>query len=263
MKVSIITVVLNGENFIADAIESVNDQDYRDIEHLVIDGLSSDSTPKIIEAHWNPSMTVIREQDDGLYDAMNKGISLARGEIIGILNSDDWYEKGVFKKVIRAFSDNANLGLVYGAMRRRNPDGSEESIYRSKENISDVLSAPFNHPSCFVRADVYEEIGVFDKTFPTAADYDWMLRFKRSTWRYIYCNEIFTNFRLTGVTGSDLNFPRKQIQRLLEKNSYGYGAVKLAIYYRYVAKAAKKISKVLPGMVYARIKKMLIPYLKC
>lgn len=262
MKVSIITVVFNGERYIADAINSIKNQEYENIEHIIIDGLSTDRTPKIIEDHKTTKVTVLRESDNGLYDAMNKGISIATGDIIGILNSDDWYEPNTIREVVAVFAKNNDLELVYGAMRRINANGAIAGTYGSKESMPDSLSAPFNHPACFTKKHVYKKIGLFDTNFPTAADYDWMLRLKKAGILYSYHDIVLANFRLTGVTGSSVGFPQKQITSVLRKNGYSIAAVTGALAYRYGARLMSAAAKALPGKAYVRLRNSLAPYAK-
>lgn len=262
MKVSIVTVVFNAEAYIADAIESVKNQSYENIEHIIIDGLSTDKTPEIIEHQKTANMVVVRESDDGIYDAMNKGISIATGDVIGILNADDWYEANAIQKVANLFARNRRLGLIYGAMRRIKADGTLKDLYGSKEKTLDSLSAPFNHPACFVKADIYGEIGMFDTDFSTAADYDWMLRLKNAEIPYCYHDDVFTNFRLVGVTGSSIGFPCKQIVSVLRKNGYSIIPIGNAVAYRYAMGIISTVAGMLPEAVHVRLKKSILPYAK-
>ncbi|HDH08274.1 MAG TPA: glycosyltransferase, partial [Gammaproteobacteria bacterium] len=115
MKVSVITVVLNAVDTIEDTIKSVIDQDYEDIEHIVIDGGSTDGTLDVIDRYREKLAATVSESDDGIYDAMNKGIDLATGAVVGTLNSDDWYENNsVISRVVAAFENDVDLDAVYG-----------------------------------------------------------------------------------------------------------------------------------------------------
>ena len=218
--VTVITVVYNGQEYLEDAIKSVIGQSYPNIEYIVIDGGSTDGTLDIIHQYKKQIDFWVSEKDDGIYDAMNKGLEVSTGEIIGILNSDDWYELDAVEKVVQEFIADKDLDLVYGAMNILNRDGSTESTYGSKEGFSGIFSTPFNHPTCFFHKNVYRKIGLFDLQFPTAADYDFMLRFKRSAMKYHYIDTPLSNFRKVGVTSKSILFPVGQIWRVLRKNQY-------------------------------------------
>src|SRR5258706_2145222 len=115
MKVSIITVVYNNETFVADAITSVLQQDHTDIEYIIIDGASADNTMQVIHNYKDRISKIVSEPDNGLYDAMNKGVELATGDVIGILNSDDvYYDEHIISEVVKAFKDNSGIDAVYG-----------------------------------------------------------------------------------------------------------------------------------------------------
>jgi glycosyltransferase len=181
MKVSIITVVLNSAEYIEDCIKSVIGQDYKDIEYIIIDGGSIDGTIEIIRRYKNRIAKWISEPDRGIYDAMNKGIRMASGDVIGILNSDDMYaNQHVLEKVAAVFADGQSESC-YGDL-----------IYVDAENADRIRrvwrSDPYNihrfyqgwmppHPTFFVHREVYEQYGGFNLELGTAADYELMLRF--------------------------------------------------------------------------------------
>ena len=252
--VSIITVVYNGERYLKDTIDSITKQDYKNIEYIIVDGESEDQTPAIIKERAPTNTTWIREKDNGIYDAMNKGISAAKGDIIGLLNSDDWYEDNAISSVVKAMQANPKAGLVYGAMANRNQKDELMSIYYSKETTPDILSAPFNHPTCFVRSDVYRQIGLFDTKYKTAADYDWMLRFKNQEIPYLYLNTVLTNFRLTGVTGGTTYIPVNQIASILKKNKIQNKNIAGAIFYRILLSWASYLTSHLPSRLQEKLK---------
>jgi glycosyltransferase involved in cell wall biosynthesis len=181
MKVSIITAVLNGEKTIHDCVRSIAAQTYGDIEHIVVDGGSTDRTLSIIDKMGSNETVVISEPDDGLYDAMNKGIKLSTGDVIGILNCDDMYnDENVVGSVVNCLSekgvDTCYGDLVYVDCK----DASSRVRYWksgtfNKERFRIGWMPP--HPTFFVRRDVYGKYGTFDLNFPLAADYELMLRF--------------------------------------------------------------------------------------
>ncbi len=230
--VTIITVVLNGEKYIEQAIQSVVNQTYSNIEYIVIDGGSTDGTIDIIKKYEKFIDYWVSEKDKGLYDAMNKGIKLSHGEIIGLLNSDDFYEKETVEVVVSKFNYDSEIMLVHGAIRNIDSSGKVDSVYGSMEGISDFLSIPFNHPTCFFKKEFYNRFGIFDLTFPTAADYDLMLRFKKNKLKDLYVDRVFTNFRRVGVTSVFRLSQLSEIWFLLKKNKYSFLHRIYAIAYR-------------------------------
>lgn len=178
MKVSIITATYNSAATIADTVRSVQKQTYPDIEHIFIDGVSKDETLSIIRS-LNDGL-IISEKDKGIYDAMNKGIAIAKGDIIGILNSDDFYPSAsIIEKIVQVFEET-NCDAVYGDLLY--VDGSNTKKVKRR-----WISGPYNrsnflygwmppHPAFFVRKKCYEQFGVFNLNLGSAADYELMLR---------------------------------------------------------------------------------------
>lgn len=191
MKVSIITAVLNNRKFIESCINSVQSQTYPNIEHIIIDGGSTDGTLDIIQKYNNKIAKYITEKDNGIYDAMNKGIKTATGDIIGILNSDDmYYNRKVLETVIRTFAEE-NASSCYGDLvyvEKGNPE-KVARYWKSgefyKERFKKGWMPP--HPTFFVRKVIYEKYGLLNLDFPLAADYEIMLRF-------LYRHEISTSY---------------------------------------------------------------------
>ena len=175
MPVSIITVCYNSEKTIAQTIGSVLDQTYHDIEYIIVDGNSTDNTMKIVETYrekFAGRLKVVSEPDRGIYDAMNKGIRMASGELIGILNSDDYYEKNAVEIMVNAMTED-RYQILYGEMRTwRN--GKEESVGLLTHTF--LRDRMIYHPACFVTRAVYRDLGGFDLRYPSVADYDFMLR---------------------------------------------------------------------------------------
>ena len=189
MRISIITVCYNSEKTIACSIKSIIDQDYSDIEYIIIDGKSKDGTLDIIERYRKDmelrkiKYIVVSEKDQGIYDAMNKGIELSTGEVVGILNSDDWYESFVFKKVMQCFIEQKNVDIIHGFLNFV----SNERVVRTVRSNSDFLSqGMIEHPACFLRKKIYDSIGKFDTFYRSAADYDFFLRVKENNFTFFY-----------------------------------------------------------------------------
>lgn len=197
-KVSIITVVYNGVKTIEQTIKSVLQQSYKNIEYIIIDGASTDGTQKVIEKYAQHISYYVSEEDEGLYHAMNKGINMATGDIIGIINSDDWYAENIIGHVAELFKKK-DLGLVYGKTVIVSEDGTErERKQIPLENI--WYEIPMLHTSVFVKRDVYDRLGVFNVDYKLAADCDLLRRFYSSNVKFGYLDEIVAYFRLGGLS---------------------------------------------------------------
>jgi glycosyltransferase involved in cell wall biosynthesis len=179
MLISIITATFNSATTIAETMRSVEEQDYPDIEHIIVDGLSSDNTVNIVQRYARTAR-VISEKDDGIYDAMNKGIQVASGEIIGILNSDDIYvDNAVISKVVRVFRDPA-VQSCYADLQYMHAE--KNTVVTRTWKSGNYKTGSFYwgwmppHPTFFVRKSVYDKVGLFDTSLRSAADYEMMLR---------------------------------------------------------------------------------------
>ena len=183
MKVSIITVTYNSAKTLADTIQSVLDQTYTDIEYLIIDGASLDGTIEVIkrfEPLFNGRMRWMSEKDHGIYDAMNKGIAMATGDVIGILNSDDYYTSNdVIERMASAFND-PELDAVYGDIHfiRDGEPNKCVRYYSSKHFHPKWLRFGMMpaHPSFYCRNAVYKKVGNYKTDYKIGADYDMMVR---------------------------------------------------------------------------------------
>ena len=168
---SIITVVRNAINTIEDCIQSVEGQIFTDFEYIVIDGLSDDGTSELISKHIASIDTYVREKDAGIYDAMNKAITMCRGRFIGIINADDTYFEDTLFNVQSALRNNPECQIVYGGAQILSEKGG--SLFVDHTELDRAMIA---HPSCFVSAETYRNLGNFNSSFKIAADYDFMLR---------------------------------------------------------------------------------------
>lgn len=200
MLFSIITVCYNSEKTIERTIKSVLEQSCQDYEYILVDGASTDHTLEIIRRYeplFKGKMKVISEPDNGIYDAMNKGIYLAQGELIGLLNSDDYYEHDALEKIRKAYT-HYEYSIIYGAVRAVQ-DGREVMVYiKNHEFIEQDM---ITHPSCFITKKTYDKFGVYSLKYPYSADYEFMLRIrKEKEIQYIKIYDIITNFSSGGVS---------------------------------------------------------------
>ena len=229
MKISIITVCYNSEKTIKDTIESVLNQSYSDFEYLIIDGKSSDNTLNIINSYNDPRIKLISEKDNGLYDAMNKGIKLATGDIIGIINSDDiLYDNKVLQMVIDNYDNNTDI--LHGNVQYL--DESLSKVIRDYipgNNYKDYWCGA--HPSMYIRKEVYNKIGLYNTNYKIAADYDFMVRCNISNIKYKYLNKYFVKMRYggasNGIKGYFNNF--KECVKVLRRNGVPFPLIKTII----------------------------------
>jgi len=214
LKISIITSTLNSAKTIEDCIKSILSQSYP-VEHIVIDGCSSDGTLGIIDKYKSSISKIISEPDRGIYDAMNKGISLATGDVIGLLNSDDvYYDNGVVRTIAEAFADK-EIDACYGDLVYVGRDDTEKIVrywqscpYRDGLFKKGWVPA---HPTFYVRRGVYEKYGGFDLRFHLAADTELMMRFVgRYKIRIEYIPHLVVKMRIGGATNKNISNILKQ-----------------------------------------------------
>lgn len=199
MKFSIITVCYNSGKTIRKTFESVLNQSFTDYEYIVVDGASKDDTLDIIKEYvpkFGGRMRYISEPDKGIYDAMNKGIRLAQGEIIGIVNSDDWYETDALENVSLKLSDEYDF--YYGMVRNVDGSGKEIGVIRNSHNY--LKSCGLHHPGCFVTKEAYEKNGLFSLDYRVFSDYELMLRFMYNGVRFCSIDAILSNFTMGGIS---------------------------------------------------------------
>jgi glycosyltransferase involved in cell wall biosynthesis len=211
MKISVITATFNSAKTVRDTLESVKAQQYPLVEHLIIDGLSSDQTLPIVNQYFHIAM-VVSEKDSGIYDAMNKGIRLASGDVIGILNSDDMYADGnVLKEVAEIFSDD-RVDACYADLQYVDERDTNKLVRHWKSGGYNEKSFLYGwmppHPTLFVRRRVYEEVGLFNLSLKTAADYELMLRiFVSHNFNIRYLPRVIVKMRSGGA--SNASFKRR------------------------------------------------------
>ena len=178
IQVSIITPTFNSSKTILRTLESINRQTYRDFEHLIIDGVSNDKTLNLIKNYEGYAAVIYSEKDNGIYDAMNKGVEKSSGNIISILNSDDYYhDENVLKEIVDLFEKGADI--VYGGIAYCNTMGDITFKWIPTEFNVGAYSKGWHtpHPAFFVSRKLYQRKGLFDLDYKIAADFDLMLRF--------------------------------------------------------------------------------------
>ncbi len=214
---SIITVSFNSSLTIKDTFESVLNQTYKDIEYIVVDGNSIDNTISIIKEYeplFEGRMKWISEPDKGLYDAMNKGFQLAKGDIIGIINSDDLFcDKDAIKNVVEEFINKRDIDAVYADLYYVSQDNTDKIKRKWKSGIQKTFNTGWHpaHPTLYVKRVIYEKYGYFDLTYKLAADFELMLRFfDKFKIKASYLQKSLVKMRLGGTTNKNLNNIFKQ-----------------------------------------------------
>lgn len=204
--VTIVTVCYNSETTIERCMQSVLNQTYDNIEYIIIDGESHDQTMNLIKKYqkkFGERMRVISEPDQGIYDAMNKGIREASGRIIGILNSDDYYVRDAVENIVSVWNGKG-MQILYGLMRTMK-EGKEYSLSRLSHYF--LHEQMIWHPACFVTEDVYKVIGDFDTKYRSVADYDFMLRaYDSGKVQFVPVDATIVNFSEGGMSGSAIGY---------------------------------------------------------
>lgn len=220
MKISIITVCYNSANTLETTILSVKMQTYSNIEYIIVDGGSSDSTLEIIkkyEVGFDGNYKWISEPDSGLYDAMNKGINLATGDVIGLINSDDLFcDERAVEKVMMAFDERPKLDSVYADLYYVSQNNTENIVRKwitGKQRLFKLGWHPA-HPTLYLKKSVFEKFGSFNTDFKLAADFEFMLRvFDRYKISTFYLPEVLVKMRLGGKTNETfLNIYNQNIE---------------------------------------------------
>ncbi|KAF5079320.1 putative glycosyltransferase [anaerobic digester metagenome] len=210
MKISIITATFNSSTSIKDTLESVNAQTYPNIEHIIVDGGSFDNTLDIVKDYGNKIATIISEPDKGIYDAMNKGIMAATGDIIGILNSDDFFTStDVISTIVKKFEESS-IDALYGDVHFVNPDNLKKTVryYSSAIFRPSLFRFGFMpaHPSFYMKKSCYEKFGLYSLDYKIASDYDLLIRYLYlHKIKYKYIKKDFVTMRTGGISTENVN----------------------------------------------------------
>lgn len=220
MKLSLITVTYNAASHIRTCIDSILEQNYPDLQYIIIDGNSTDGTQDIVKSYGDAVDVFVSEPDKGLYDAMNKGVALAEGEVIGLLNADDFYaSENVLSRVMHEFEDE-NLDTVFGDLVYVEENNAEKVVryFPGKgfhpQKMRRGLMPP--HPTFFARRKLYDEYGDFDTHFNICADFDLMVRwFHHHEVTYKHIPEILVKMRTGGSSTQGFKSTTKINQEML------------------------------------------------
>lgn len=225
-KVSLITITYNSELHLEKTIQSVINQTYSNIEYIIIDGSSSDGTLSLIKK-YEPNITYwVSEKDEGISDAFNKGLAKATGDIIGIINSDDYYAEDAVAEVVQAFEVNQDYGFVFGDQMFVDFQGKKLYTQKGNPEYSKIIGyemPSIPHPTVFVRHQVYQDLGGFDKIYRTAMDYEFILRICRHGVKGYYIPQVLAYQRLNGE--SDQNYIRGYRESREISIRYGYNHI--------------------------------------
>lgn len=214
--ISIITVVRNGEKTIRQTIESVCNQTLLPMEYIIVDGVSTDSTLNIIEEYKKkyPFIKVVTEKERGIYRAINVGIQLAQGKLIGVIHSDDWYERNALENMWKSYNINGS-GVYYGVMRYIL---DEKEYFLERVNPEFIIRKMILHPSIFVSFDIYKKYGVFNPKYNSAGDVDLFVRYLNQQVPFYPVDGIITNFRIGGYSST----PKAEIECLKVRKVFGH-----------------------------------------
>jgi glycosyltransferase involved in cell wall biosynthesis len=217
--VTVITVVFNGAEHLEETILSVLNQIYDNVEYIIVDGGSTDGTLDIVRKYEHAIDYWVSEKDAGIYDAMNKGVCLATGNLIGIINADDWYEEKTIEISVKESSENQG-SIIHGVLRYYSNNQYLFSRIGRSNPEANLKAMTVSHPTMFVPVSCYKKIGIFNLSYRTIADWDFVIRCNLACISFYWINYEFSNFRLGGASSS------WSLSRVCEnwrlRNSYGY-----------------------------------------
>jgi glycosyltransferase len=231
LKISIITATFNSSQHIVDCVKSISSQSYSKIEHIIVDSCSADNTVALIKSHTNHEIKIIQEKDNGIYDALNKGIKSATGDILGFLHSDDTFASNdVLSTIANVFLNDKSVSAVYGDLNYVNRKNTNKTSRRwvSSKFSSKLLSFGWMppHPTLYVRKECFEEILGFSNKYKISSDYDFILRlFSNEKYNTYYIPKILVNMRAGGVSNkSIINILQKSLEdfQVLRNNGFSY-----------------------------------------
>jgi len=202
-RVSIITACFNAARTIEDTIQSVLSQNYPNLEYIVIDGASTDGTLGILDKYRHRIFKIVSEPDNGIYDAFNKGISLATGDLIGILNADDFYAPWTLQIMANAYLEHPQYAVYHGKMFYFDESSRWWQITTLHEPDLLLEFMCIAHPSCFIPRKIYDKHGVFDMSYSIAADWDFLIRLYLAREKFFAINKTLVAMRSGGASNSE------------------------------------------------------------
>lgn len=251
-KISIITVSYNSENTIEDTIKSVVNQTYSNIEYIIVDGKSKDNTMKIVNSYNDKIAKIISEKDDGIFDAFNKGVKMATGDIVGILNSDDFYtDENVIKEIANCFVETGT-DSVYGDLIYVDPDDTSKIIryWKSKKYSRTLFENGWMppHPTFFCKRSLYEKFGDFNTWMKISNDYEIVLRFlykHQATSHYI--QRVLIKMRAGGNSNGSLK--KRYIANQEDRQSWKINGLRMPVFSMYMKPLQKLPQFIIPKKI--------------
>lgn len=241
MKFSIITATYNSQQFIESCIQSVLNQSYPNIELIIVDGASSDNTLQIIQSFNDPRIQIHSERDNGIYFALNKGISLATGDVIGFLHSDDFFVHENVIEEIAGELQNSNIHGVYSNLKYVHHSNTNQVIRDWKSKPFKPINLKFGwmppHPTLFLKRIVYDSIGPFNTSYRIAADYDWILRaFTESSFNIKFLDMYISDMRIGGASNGSL-------KSIIKKSKEDYSVIRQYPLWGWLTLISKNVRK--------------------
>lgn len=216
---TIITVCRNAESTIEDTLKSVSfEKNTEHLEYCVVDGMSTDGTRDVIDQYRSIVDHLIVEKDANMYEAINKGIAASSGEVIAVLNADDYYKPGALSRIRMAYEESHKVDIVHAGMERVDASGDIVSYQAPPAKARLARRMPFHHPAMFVKREVYQVLGLYDTRFNSAADYDFAIRVCKSHFSTYALNDPITCFRVGGQSEAHWLPPVKQLIAIFSKN---------------------------------------------
>jgi glycosyltransferase involved in cell wall biosynthesis len=242
-KISIITICFNSQETIEDTLRSVHEQSYQNIEHVIVDGASTDATMEIVKKYQTDKMVLISEKDHGLYDALNKGFKLATGDVIGVLHSDDFLANAnSIRDLAQIFNQNPNCDAVSASVDIFKPNQMNQA-YR-KYNASKFKLWQFRignqppHPGFYIKKKAFDQIGYFNSSYKISGDFDWLLRgLLKEKIKVVFSELVLVHMRDGGISSSGVKSKKimnKENLRVLK--SHGIYSNSIMIYCKYFLK---------------------------
>lgn len=247
MKISIITVCLNSEQYIERALDSLSYQSYQDYELIIVDGMSTDNTLNILNNYKYLITQLISEPDNGIYDAMNKGIKLATGDIVYFLNTDDYFcDKNVLNDVVKKFQLNENLDLLYGNVVYNINENYQKRTYRHVDKNT-LIYESICHQGVFSKLDLFYKVGIFDTNYRLNADFDWLLKVFKSEATCNWYDRLIAVFNSSGTHNQDPILLSKEHRNVKKKYTNIYTLAIGHFYIRVKHRLYRHLTKKLLG----------------